>query len=56
MMRLIVCTRRVGVQRREGQVAGLGDGQRGLDRLEVAHLADQHDVRILAQDVLERRA
>ncbi len=41
--------RRVGVQGGEGQVAGLGDAQRRLDRLQVAHLADQHDVRVLAQ-------
>ena len=44
----------VGVQGREGQVAGLGDDQRRLDGLQVAHLADEHDVRVLAQDVLER--
>ena len=39
---------------REDEVAGLGDGERGLDGLEVAHLADEHDVGVLAQDVLER--
>ena len=48
--------RRVGVQRREGQVAGLGDGERGGDGFQVAHFADQDDVGILAQGVLERRA
>ena len=48
-MRLIVCGGRVRVQRREGEVARLGDAQRGLDRLEVAHLADQHHVGVLAQ-------
>ncbi len=39
----------VGVQRAEDQVAGLGglDGDR--DRLQVAHLAHQDDVRVLAQ-------
>ena len=42
------------MQRAEREVTGLGDGQRGLDRLHVAHLADQHDVGVLAQDVLER--
>ena len=46
--------RAVRVQRGEGEVAGLGDDERRLDRLEVAHLADEHDVGILAQDVLER--
>jgi hypothetical protein len=46
--------RRVGVQRRERQVTGFGDGQRGLDRLEVSHLTDQHHVRVLPQDVLQR--
>src|SRR5712692_10141608 len=39
----------------ERQVARLGDGQRGRDRLQVAHFADQHDVGVLAQRVLERR-
>ena len=40
---------RVGVQRREDHVSRLGDVQRGLDALQIAHLADQHDVRVLAQ-------
>ena len=42
------------VQRAEHQVAGLGglDGDR--DRLEVAHLADQHDVGVLAQRRAQR--
>ena len=48
--------RRVGVQRAERQVAGLGDLQRRFDRLEVAHLADQDDVRILAQRRAQRVA
>jgi hypothetical protein len=47
------------VQRREDQVAGLGGVQRRFDRLEVAHLADQDDVGVLAQrgaqGVRERR-
>ena len=38
------------MQRREDEVAGLGGGQRGLDRGEVTHLADQDDVRVLTQD------
>ena len=42
------------VQGGEDQVAGLGGGQRHGDRLEVTHLADQDDVRVLAQHVLER--
>src|SRR2546425_688392 len=46
--------RRVGVQGREGEVAGLGDGERRRDRLEITHLADQHDVGVLPQRVLER--
>ena len=46
--------RRVGVQRAERQVAGLGDPQRRFDGLEVAHLADQHDVRVLAERGAQR--
>ena len=42
------------VQRREHQVAGLGGEQRRLDRLEVAHLADEDDVGILAQRAAQR--
>ena len=38
----------LGVQRREDEVTGLGDGERGLDRLEVTHFADEDDVRVLA--------
>ena len=41
------------VQRREHEVAGLRSGQRDLDGLEVAHLPDQNDVRVLPQDVFE---
>ena len=37
------------VQRAEHEVAGLGGGQRGADRLEVAHLADEDHVRVLAE-------
>ncbi len=43
----------VGVQRPEGQVARLGDGQGRLDRLQVPHLADEHLVRVLPQDRLQ---
>ena len=44
----------LGVQRREHEVAGLRRGQRGRDRLEVAHLTDEDDVGVLAQHVLQR--
>ena len=43
------------VQGREDQVTGLGGGQRDRDGLQVAHLADQDDVGVLPQHVLERR-
>src|ERR1043165_5936174 len=46
--------RRRGVQRGEGQVTGLGQGQPGLDGLLVTHFADQHHVRVLAQDAPQR--
>ena len=46
--------RALRVQRREHEVAGLGRGQRGRRRLEVTQLADQDDVGVLAQRVLER--
>ena len=41
--------RRLGVKSGEDQVACLGRGQGGGDRLQVAHLADQDHVRVLAQ-------
>ena len=43
-----------GVDGREDEVAGLGRAQRGVDRLLVAHLADEDDVRVLAQDAAQR--
>jgi hypothetical protein len=46
--------RAVGVQRGEGRGARLGDRERGVDRLQVAHFADQHHVRVFTQRVLER--
>ena len=49
MMRSIVPGRALRVQRAEDEVAGLGRGHRGRDRLEVAHLADEDHVRVLAQ-------
>ena len=42
------------VQRREHEVAGLRRGQRGLHRLDVAHLADEDHVGVLAQHALQR--
>ena len=48
-MRLMVWAAELVCRVREGQVARLGDAQRRLDRLQVAHLADQHDVGVLAQ-------
>ena len=42
------------VQRGEDEVTGLGRGERDRDRLQVTHLADQDDVGVLAQHVLER--
>src|SRR5205814_5680368 len=41
------------VQRGEDEVTGLRRGQRGRHGLQVAQLADQDDVRVLAQRVLE---
>ena len=42
------------VQGREDEVAGLRRGQRGVDRLQVAHLADEDHVGVLAQRALQR--
>ena len=44
----------VGVQGPQRQVARLCDGEGGRDGLEVAHLAHEDHVGILAEDVLER--
>jgi hypothetical protein len=46
--------RAVGVQRGEAQVAGLGERDRVVHRLALAHFADEDHVRRLAQRVLER--
>ena len=50
----------VGVQRREDEVPGLGQGEGELNGLEVTHLTDQQDIGVLtegrAQRPLERRA
>ena len=42
------------VQRGEREVAGLRDRQRRLDGLDVAHLADEHDVGVLPEKVPQR--
>ena len=47
---------RVRVQRRKRQVARFSDPQRHLDRFEVTHFADEHDVRVLAKCGAQRRA
>ena len=48
----------VGVQRREHEVAGLGERERELDRLRVTHLAHEDDVGVFtecgAQGAVER--
>ena len=44
----------VGVQRREHEVAGLGERQRELDRLGVTHLADEDDVGVLTERGAQR--
>ena len=45
---------RLRVKRGEDEVAGLSRGQRGRDRLEVSHLADENHVGVLAEGRLER--
>ena len=52
-MRLMVEPAVGGVDGAEHQVAGLGGMYRGLERLDVAQLADQNDVGILPHRVLE---
>ena len=54
MMRSIVAGRALRVQRAEDEVAGLGGGERGRDRLEVAHLADEDHVGVLAKRGAQR--
>ena len=43
-----------GVKRRKHEVAGFGGQQRCLDRLEVAHFADEDDVGVLPQRAAQR--
>ena len=54
MMRLIVSVASSVCSVDMHQVAGLGRRQRRLDRLEVAHLADEDHVGILAQGGAQR--
>ncbi len=54
MMRLMVWAAELVCSVREGQVARLGDAQRRLDRLQVAHFADEDDVGVLAQGGAQR--
>src|SRR6185312_12270329 len=42
-------SRRVSVQRSEGQVAGFSNAQRGFNGFKIAHFADQHHVWIFTQ-------
>ena len=44
------------MQGAEHEMAGLGRSERKTDGLEVAHFADQHDVRVLAQRRAQRLA
>ena len=44
----------VGVQRRQHEVTGLGEGQRDRDALGVTHLTDEHDVGVFTQGGTQR--
>ncbi len=50
----MACAASLVCRRREHEVAGLGDGQRELDRLEVTHLTDEDDVGVFSQRGTER--
>ena len=54
-MRLIVLAGAGGVNGAEHQVAGFGGVDGGLERVAVAHFADEDDVGVLAHGVLEGR-
>ena len=54
MMRSIVLAAELVCSVAEHQVAGFRGGQRKADRLQVAHLADQDVVRVLAQRGAQR--
>ncbi len=43
----------IGVQGGKTEMTGFGDGQRRLDGFQIAQLADQDDIGILAQDRFE---
>ena len=49
MMRSIAWGASLVCKRREDEVAGLGHGEGDLDRVDVAHLADQQHVGVLAK-------
>ena len=51
MIRLIVCTAELVCKTRQHQVTSLGHRQCRRDGLQIAHLTDEHDVRVLAQHV-----
>ena len=44
----------VGVQRRQHEVTGLGEGQRDRDALGITHLTDEHDVGVFTQRRAQR--
>jgi len=46
---------RIRMESSEGEMAGLGHGQRRLYRFQVSHFADEHDIRILPEDGPESR-
>src|SRR3989344_3934423 len=51
----VYCLDRVRcMQRRKDEVTCFSDIQRRLDRLEVAHLTDEDDIRVLPQDMFQR--
>ena len=52
-MRSMVCAALSGMQGGQHQVSRLRRGYRRRDRLQVPHLADEDDVRILTQHVPE---
>ena len=43
--------RRIGVERREYEVARFRDAERCLDCLEIPHFPDEHHVRVLSEHV-----
>ncbi len=54
MMRLIASAAEFVCSVAKREVTRFGDRQRGLDRFQIAHFADEDDVGIFAQRVLER--